>query len=50
MGESSNGHEALQSFYGPNLGYIVELYEQYLEDPESVDAETRRYFDELGAP
>lgn len=50
MGESSNGHEALQSFYGPNLGYIVELYEQYLEDPESVDAETRRYFDEHGAP
>ncbi|MCT4783893.1 2-oxoglutarate dehydrogenase E1 component, partial [Exiguobacterium himgiriensis] len=50
MGESSNGHEALQSFYGPNLGYIVELYEQYLEDPESVDAETRHYFDEHGAP
>ena len=50
MGESSNGHEQSQAFYGPNLGYIIELYEQYLEDPKSVDEETRRYFDENGAP
>lgn len=50
MGEPSNGREQLQTFYGPNLGYIVELYEQYVEDPESVDAETRQYFDEHGAP
>ncbi|WP_214827931.1 2-oxoglutarate dehydrogenase E1 component [Exiguobacterium algae] len=50
MGESSNGHEQSQAFYGPNLGYIIELYEQYLEDPTSVDEETRRYFDENGAP
>ncbi|TCI53593.1 2-oxoglutarate dehydrogenase E1 component [Exiguobacterium sp. SH5S13] len=50
MGESSNGREQSQTFYGPNLGYIVELYEQYLEDRESVDAETRRYFDENGSP
>ena len=50
MGESSNGREEVQAFYGPNLGYIVELYEQYVEDPESVDAETRQYFDEHGAP
>lgn len=50
MGESSNGRENMQAFYGPNLGYIVELYEQYVADPESVDAETRQYFDEHGAP
>lgn len=50
MGESSNGRENMQAFYGPNLGYIVELYEQYVVDPESVDAETRQYFDEHGAP
>lgn len=50
MGESSNVHEKSQAFYGPNLGYIIELYEQYLEDPSSVDEETRRYFDEFGAP
>lgn len=50
MGESSNGHAQSKVFYGPNLGYIVELYEQYLVDPESVDEETRRYFDEHGAP
>jgi 2-oxoglutarate dehydrogenase complex dehydrogenase (E1) component-like enzyme len=23
-------------FYGPNLGYVLELYERYREDPESV--------------
>lgn len=50
MGESSNGRGTTQAFYGPNLGYIIELYEQYVDDPTSVDAETRRYFDEFGAP
>lgn len=31
-------------FSGPNYGYILELYEAYLADPESVDEETRLYF------
>ncbi|WP_114570878.1 2-oxoglutarate dehydrogenase E1 component [Exiguobacterium flavidum] len=46
MGHQEQG----QSFYGPNLGYIIELYERYQEDPQSVDDETRRYFEEHGAP
>jgi ABC-type polysaccharide/polyol phosphate transport system ATPase subunit len=32
-------------FYGPNLGYVLELYERYREDPESVDGRTREFFE-----
>ena len=39
-----------QTFYGPNLGYIIELYERFLEDASSVDEETRAYFEQNGAP
>lgn len=31
-------------FYGPNAGYILELYERYRQDPEAVDVETRAFF------
>jgi 2-oxoglutarate dehydrogenase E1 component len=31
-------------FYGPNLGYILELYERYRSDPNSVDESTRQLF------
>jgi 2-oxoglutarate dehydrogenase E1 component len=32
-------------FHGPNSGYVVELYELYLQDPESVDPEIRALFE-----
>jgi len=35
----------LSAFFGPNAGYVLELYDRYQEDPESVDPETRQYFD-----
>ena len=31
-------------FYGPNLAYILDLYEQYRKDPNTVDEATRRLF------
>jgi 2-oxoglutarate dehydrogenase E1 component len=31
-------------FYGPNAGYLIELYERYCADPHSVDEETRAFF------
>ncbi len=37
-------------FYGPNAGYIVELYERYQRDPQAVDAETRQFFQEWRPP
>ncbi len=34
----------LADFYGPNAGYVLDLYDQYRRDPTSVDDETRRLF------
>ncbi len=31
-------------FQGPNLGYVLELYERYLKDPQSVSPEIRTFF------
>jgi 2-oxoglutarate dehydrogenase E1 component len=31
-------------FHGPNAGYVVELYDRYRQNPESVDTATRDYF------
>ncbi|GAC1652510.1 MAG: 2-oxoglutarate dehydrogenase E1 component [Ktedonobacteraceae bacterium] len=35
----------LETFYGPNAGYVLDLYEQYRQNPASVDADTRATFD-----
>lgn len=35
----------LRAFYGPNAGYVLELYDKYRQNPESVDATTRALFD-----
>ena len=37
-------------FYGPNLGYVLELYESYRSDPQSVDEKTREFFDAWSPP
>src|SRR5579883_2044446 len=34
----------LEKFFGPNAGYVLELYERYKQDPASVDAATRAIF------
>jgi len=34
----------LQDFYGPNAGYVFDLYDRFLQDPHSVDAETQALF------
>ncbi|WP_174733083.1 2-oxoglutarate dehydrogenase E1 component [Mesobacillus harenae] len=33
-------------FLGPNLGYVEEQYEKFLENPQSVDEELRLFFEE----
>src|SRR5262249_34385921 len=35
----------LSLFHGPNAGYVLELYDRYLQDPQSVDAATRAIFE-----
>ncbi len=37
----------LRAFYGPNAGYVLELYERYAADPAAVDDEDMRGFDYL---
>ena len=34
----------LEDFYGPNAGYVLDLYEQYLQNSASVDEATRATF------
>jgi 2-oxoglutarate dehydrogenase E1 component len=35
----------LKAFYGPNEGYVLELYDRYRQNPASVDNATRAIFD-----
>ncbi|GHO42533.1 2-oxoglutarate dehydrogenase E1 component [Ktedonospora formicarum] len=35
----------LETFYGPNAGYVLELYERYQQNPASIDEATRAIFD-----
>jgi 2-oxoglutarate dehydrogenase E1 component len=37
-------------FHGPNAGYVIELYEQYRKDPNSVDPATRTFFEQWTPP
>ena len=34
------------AFQGPNAGYVLELYERYLQDPNSVDPASRAIFEQ----
>ena len=34
----------ISDFYGPNVGYVMELYERWRHDPASVDEDTREFF------
>jgi 2-oxoglutarate dehydrogenase E1 component len=42
--------DAWSTFFGPNAGYAQELYERYLQDPASVDAATRAFFERVSPP
>lgn len=37
-------------YYGPNLGYIQEKYEQFVKDPSSVEHHYRDLFTVSGPP
>ncbi|KKK37783.1 2-oxoglutarate dehydrogenase [Mesobacillus campisalis] len=50
MNKPGASQDALSGFHGPNLGYVIELYERYLEDPNSVDPEMKEYFDQGNIP
>ncbi|MDO3410603.1 2-oxoglutarate dehydrogenase E1 component [Saccharibacillus sp. CPCC 101409] len=46
----SSTHEPWEKYYGPNLGYVQEQYERYLEDAASVESSYRELFERFGAP
>ncbi|HBX65657.1 MAG TPA: hypothetical protein DEG32_05710, partial [Balneolaceae bacterium] len=39
--------KSLETVFGPNSALVEELYDQYQQDPGSVPAHWKRYFDEL---
>jgi 2-oxoglutarate dehydrogenase E1 component len=39
----------MKEFHGPNSGYVLELYDRYLENPDSVDPSSRKFFESLTA-
>jgi 2-oxoglutarate dehydrogenase E1 component len=39
-----------KTFHGPNIAYVIELYEQFQQDPNSVDQQTRDFFDQWTPP
>ncbi|WP_407270035.1 2-oxoglutarate dehydrogenase E1 component [Radiobacillus sp. PE A8.2] len=39
-----------ENFHGPNMGYVEEQYDLYLESPNDVDETLRNIFDTYGAP
>ncbi|MBI3545708.1 MAG: 2-oxoglutarate dehydrogenase E1 component [Gammaproteobacteria bacterium] len=45
--QSLSGRWRTSPLAGGNAAYVEQLYEQYLNDPTSVDADWRRYFEEL---
>jgi 2-oxoglutarate dehydrogenase E1 component len=40
----------LDDFQGVNAGYVLELYERYRQNPESVDLDTRKAFESWAPP
>ena len=41
---AQSGSGVAGPFHGPNLGYVLDLYDRYLADPNAVDAGTRAFF------
>src|SRR5690625_2817843 len=46
-GSSDNVWDA---FHGPNIGYVEEQYDLFLDDPDAVDETLRQMFEQYGAP
>ncbi|GEK34864.1 2-oxoglutarate dehydrogenase E1 component [Kurthia sibirica] len=46
----SNNVSPWAAFSGPNLGYVMDMYDLYITSPEEVDAELVALFEQYGAP
>lgn len=43
-------YDPWKAFAGPNLGYVLEQYDLYRQEPESVDPELKQFFETAGEP
>ncbi|MEY8751094.1 2-oxoglutarate dehydrogenase E1 component [Alkalicoccobacillus gibsonii] len=51
MSSKENNQEApWQGFHGPNLGVVIELYDEFLKDANAVDPDLREKFELWGPP
>lgn len=51
MSKNKDAHSSpYANFQGPNLGYVMEMYELFNSSPELVDAELAEMFTRFGAP
>lgn len=44
---NQNKKAFLEGFFGPNLGYVIEQFERYQKDPDSVEEELQNIFRQL---
>lgn len=50
MASQRVGGNPWESLTGPNFAYLLEKYEQYVQDPESVEDDVRELFNTWGGP
>ncbi|MFC3885736.1 2-oxoglutarate dehydrogenase E1 component [Bacillus songklensis] len=50
MGMKQNEQNPWHKFHGPNLGYVMEQYERYMNDSDSISEELKELFLKWGAP
>ena len=50
MASQRVGGNPWESLTGPNFAYLLEKYEQYVQDPESVEDDVKELFDTWGGP
>jgi 2-oxoglutarate dehydrogenase E1 component len=50
MTTGSKARGPWEAYFGPNLGYLYEQYDQYVSDPGQVEPTFRELFDRFGAP
>ena len=51
MSINGNAHRSpYDAFTGPNLGYVMEMYESFKRDPESISPDLAEFFRAYGAP
>lgn len=46
-GSNENRKAILDEFLGPNLGYVIDQFERYKEDPMAIEPEMRMFFEEM---